>query len=85
MSAKRQTDLKISADTKNGFWKLPPDVRQVAGFKNDATWYYNFVVVTMGLYKVVLIEEKINKWAARHMSTKRQTDLKISAATIMGT
>jgi hypothetical protein len=41
-------------------------------------------VVKMGLYKVVLIEEKINKWAARHVSTKRQTDLKISTATKMG-
>jgi metal-dependent amidase/aminoacylase/carboxypeptidase family protein len=38
----------------------------------------------MRLYKVVLIEEKINKWAARQVSAKRQTDLKISAATKMG-
>jgi hypothetical protein len=35
----------------------------------------------MRLYKVVLIEEKINKWAARHVSAKRQTYLKITAAT----
>jgi hypothetical protein len=43
MSKKRQADIKISAATKNGFWKIPPDVRKVAGFNNDAVWYYDFL------------------------------------------
>ncbi len=38
MRTKRQTDLKISEATKMGSGNFPPDVRQVAGFKSDATW-----------------------------------------------